>query len=457
MHTGYASIAVDASSSAASAATQSQDDAWRPQHPQRCTAAAQGTPPQPARRKDANSPTSVIDARDDKQFAPLGAAQNHAVARVALLGVALTLGVLLVMLLALGGTYPALVGPGLLALGFGLRHGMSQCVMKDRLCRYRVDGVGGDAIEHTGVDCDHIAAIDNVARKLSAAQRPAALVGLWFSLGHSTVVVLLCAAVSTGSAYARAHVASLATAGANVGDAVSSITLIIIGAINLAAVGPQYRAWRTARRGVAGDHGHGPLHAHAASLEDDGEEVRVEAAGCLVGCACCRYVLGRVDSAWKMYPVGFLFGLGFDTASEVGLLALAALGGAGAADGVPAVLVMLLPALFAAGMALVDTCDGLLVLLALAKGDGADAGALLLGCGLTAASASASLGIGLVTAGGLLARCFPSTFGPLAAVADALDAHTTAVGLLIVALFAAALAAARFAPACRRPSYASLV
>ena len=108
-------------------------------------------------------------------------------------------------------------------------------------------------------------------------------------------------------------------------------------------------------------------------------------------------------------------------------------------------------------MALVDTCDGLLVLLALARGDGADAGALLLGCGLTAASASASLGIGLVTAGGLLARCWPSTFGPLAAVADALDAHTTAVGLLIVALFAAALAAARFAPACRRPSYASLV
>ena len=124
MHTGYASIAVDASSSAASAADQSQHDAWRPQHPQRCTAAAQSTPPQPARRKDANSPTSVIDARDDKQFAPLGAAQNHAVARAALLGVALTLGVLLVMLLALGGAYPALVGPGLLALGFGLRHGI---------------------------------------------------------------------------------------------------------------------------------------------------------------------------------------------------------------------------------------------------------------------------------------------------------------------------------------------
>ena len=118
MHTGYASIAVDASSSAASAVAQSQDGAWRPQP---------STPPQHARRKDAlarASPTSVIDARDDKTFAPLGAAQNHAVARAALLGVALTLSVLLVLLLALGGAYPALVGPGLLALGFGLRHGI---------------------------------------------------------------------------------------------------------------------------------------------------------------------------------------------------------------------------------------------------------------------------------------------------------------------------------------------
>ena len=148
MQTGYASIAVDASSSAASAADQSQHDAWRPQHPQRCTAAAQSTPPQPARRKDANSPTSVIDARDDKQFAPLGAAQNHAVARAALLGVALTLGVLLVMLLALGGAYPALVGPGLLALGFGLRHGIDQCCVKHRPLRCRrVDGVEADAVE----------------------------------------------------------------------------------------------------------------------------------------------------------------------------------------------------------------------------------------------------------------------------------------------------------------------
>lgn len=383
-----------------------------------------------------DSPTSVItnaDAAAAKRPAPLGAAQNHAVARAALSAVVLANGILLVVLFALGNVYPALVGPGLLALGFGLRH---------------------------GVDCDHIAAIDNVARKLAAAGRPAALVGLWFSLGHSTVVVLLCAAVSTGSAFARAHVTSLATAGANVGDTVSALTLIAIGAVNLAAVGPQYRAWRRARAGGAdhghsgADHGHGPLHTHAAAVVDDGEAVRVEAAGCLTRCACCRYVLGRVDSAWKMYPVGFLFGLGFDTASEVGLLALAALGGGTAEGGVPAVLVMLLPALFAAGMALVDTCDGLLVILAIAKGDGDNAGALLLGAGLTAASASASLGIGLVTAGGLLARCAPSAFGPLAALADALDAHTTAVGLAIAALFAGALGLAAAAPACRRRSYA---
>ena len=87
--------------------------------------------------------------------------------------------VLVASLLAIGGRYPALVSPGLLALGFGLRH---------------------------GVDCDHIAAIDNVARKLAYSGKPAALVGRWFSLGHSTMVVLLCGIVATGSSLIRSRV-----------------------------------------------------------------------------------------------------------------------------------------------------------------------------------------------------------------------------------------------------------
>ena len=125
-------------------------------------------------------------------------------------------------LLAVGTRYPSLVSPGLLALGFGLRH---------------------------GVDCDHIAAIDNVARKLSDDGASAALVGLWFSLGHSTVVVALCLLVAGGSSYARDHVDSLADVGGAVGGAVSAATLIVIGAVNLAGVGPLLRAaWRARKR-----------------------------------------------------------------------------------------------------------------------------------------------------------------------------------------------------------------
>ena len=337
---------------------------------------------------------------------------------------------LLGALAAVGSRYPAFASPGVLAFSFGLRH---------------------------AVDADHLAAIDCVSRKLIADRRPSLGVGLYFSLGHSTVVLLLCVGVAAGSAELK-HRGGLERVGAVVGAAVSAGVLLLVGAVNVAIARGLFREWRALRSGglveeVHGDHDGGAgTHTHLVAVDADARIV----AGPGFLARCCPRAFDVVDRAWKMYYVGFLFGLGFDTASEVGLLALAALGGAGAADGgpaVPAVLVMLLPALFAAGMALVDTCDGLLVLLALARGDGADAGALLLGCGLTAASASASLGIGLVTAGGLLARCFPSTFGPLAAVAEALDAHTTAVGLLIVALFAAALAAARFAPACRRPSY----
>ena len=143
-----------------------------------------------------------------------------------------------------------------------------------------------------------------------------------------------------------------------------------------------------------------------------------------------------------------MFGLGFETASEVGLLALAAVG----PKDVPAPLVMLLPALFTSGMALVDTCDGLLVLFTFAKGnDGDAAGALLFGALLTAASAAASLAIGSIVGLGLVAPFLPPRVaGPLVALSDALDAHTTAVGLAVVGMFVAALVLSMAAPTLHR-------
>jgi high-affinity nickel-transport protein len=326
--------------------------------------------------------------------------------------------VLVASLLAIGGRYPALVSPGLLALGFGLRH---------------------------GVDCDHIAAIDNVARKLAYSGKPAALVGLWFSLGHSTMVVLLCGIVATGSSLIRSRVDAVASTGAVVSAVFSSVTLTLIGAFNLATVGPQFRAWRRAANKEQREH----HHNHNAELIDEGEQVRVEVTGGLFArCGCCKRLLASVDAAWKMYFVGVLFGLGFETASEVGLLALAAVG----PKDVPAPLVMLLPALFTSGMALVDTCDGLLVLFTFAKGnDGDAAGALLFGALLTAASAAASLAIGSIVGLGLVAPFLPPRVaGPLVALSDALDAHTTAVGLAVVGMFVAALVLSMAAPTLHR-------
>ena len=326
--------------------------------------------------------------------------------------------VLVASLLAIGGRYPALVSPGLLALGFGLRH---------------------------GVDCDHIAAIDNVARKLAYSGKPAALVGLWFSLGHSTMVLLLCGIVATGSSLIRSRVDAVATTGAVVSAVFSSVTLTLIGAFNLATVGPQFRAWRRAANKEQREH----HHNHNAELIDEGEQVRVEVTGGLFArCGCCKRLLASVDAAWKMYFVGVLFGLGFETASEVGLLALAAVG----PKDVPAPLVMLLPALFTSGMALVDTCDGLLVLFTFAKGnDGDAAGALLFGALLTAASAAASLAIGSIVGLGLVAPFLPPRVaGPLVALSDALDAHTTAVGLAVVGMFVAALVFSMAAPTLHR-------
>ena len=334
-------------------------------------------------------------------------------------------------LLALGTRYPTLVSPGLLALGFGLRH---------------------------GVDCDHIAAIDNVARKLAdgarARESKPALVGLWFSLGHSSVVFVLCALVAGGSSYARDHVASLADVGGTVGGAVSAATLVVIGAVNLAGVKPLLAAARRARLreeaaaagAAAADapHEHGPgTHTHAVSLVEDGDATRLEGLGCLARCACCEAIFARIDAAWKMYPVGVLFGLGFDTASEVGLLALAATG----RKGVPAPLVLVLPFLFTAGMALVDTADSVLVVVAFARGKGDAASALSFSAGLMGASALASLSIGSIEGLGLVAPLLPAPLGrPLAALAAGLDDHTMVVGLCVVGLFVGAIAAAWLGP-----------
>ncbi|MEU0965967.1 HoxN/HupN/NixA family nickel/cobalt transporter [Streptomyces sp. NPDC005917] len=190
-------------------------------------------------------------------------------------------------------------------------------------------------------DADHIAAIDNTTRKLMADGKRPVSVGFWFALGHSSVVVVMAALVAGGAQLAgtlmnddsRTH----QTLGV-IGTTVSGSFLYIIAALNLVALLGILKVFRAMR---AGTYDEAELEQH---LDSRGFMNRV---------------LGRLTKSitrpGQMYPLGFLFGLGFDTATEVTLMVMA---GSGAAAGLPWYAVLSLPLLFAAGMSLFDTLDG---------------------------------------------------------------------------------------------------
>ncbi|MBV9870900.1 MAG: HoxN/HupN/NixA family nickel/cobalt transporter [Frankiaceae bacterium] len=191
-------------------------------------------------------------------------------------------------------------------------------------------------------DADHIAAIDNTTRKLMADGKRPLSVGFWFSLGHSSVVFVLAFLLSIGvrsivgplrdDSSALHHYTGL------IGTSVSGTFLFAIAAINLVILVGIVRVFRDIRRGVYDEES---LEEH---LDNRGLMNRI-----------LRPVMRSVTKPGHMYPVGMLFGLGFDTATEVALLVLAS---AGAAGGLPWYAILCLPILFAAGMCLFDTIDG---------------------------------------------------------------------------------------------------
>ncbi|TXS49341.1 HoxN/HupN/NixA family nickel/cobalt transporter [Streptomyces sp. uw30] len=191
-------------------------------------------------------------------------------------------------------------------------------------------------------DADHIAAIDNTTRKLMGeGQRPLS-VGFWFSLGHSSVVfalaLLLSFGVKTLAGPVRDDGSRLHDITGLIGTTVSGAFLYLIAAINLVALAGIWKVFRRMRSG----------HYDEAALEQQ-----------LNNRGFMNRILGRatrsITKPWHMYPLGLLFGLGFDTATEVALLVLA---GSGAASGLPWYAILCLPVLFAAGMSLLDTIDG---------------------------------------------------------------------------------------------------
>jgi high-affinity nickel-transport protein len=211
--------------------------------------------------------------------------------------------------------YPQLVGLGFVAYMFGLRHAF---------------------------DADHIAAVDDTVRYLLQRGKKPLGVGFFFSLGHSTVVFALAVGVAVAAAAVKTRMPQLSSWGALIGAGVSGTFLWVIGVLNLMVLLDILKVWRKAK---SGSHS----HAHLEAL--------LQRRGLLN-----RLFGGRLQKlmnhSWQMYPLGLLFGLGFDTASEVGLLAMTA--GASAGD-LPLPAVLSLPVLFAAGMTVMDTTDGVLM------------------------------------------------------------------------------------------------
>ncbi|MHB1238995.1 MAG: HoxN/HupN/NixA family nickel/cobalt transporter [Gammaproteobacteria bacterium] len=224
-------------------------------------------------------------------------------------------------LLGLGSLGASVLGIGALAYGFGLRHAF---------------------------DADHIAAIDNVTRKLRQdGQRPLA-VGLFFSLGHSTVVILLSLGLVLAVRETREHLPQLQYWGNLVGTITSAGFLTLIGIVNLVIFSRLWQAFRHQRRW-------GHLQP---DLPDAEVQALLERRG--LWARAFRRVYRRIDRSWKMYPLGFLFGLGFDTATEIAILGISA--AAAQSGGLPIWGVMVFPLLFTAAMSLMDTLDGLVML-----------------------------------------------------------------------------------------------
>ncbi len=211
---------------------------------------------------------------------------------------------------------PVLLGTASLAYTLGLRH---------------------------AVDPDHIAAIDNVTRKLMQEGRRPLGAGFFFALGHSSVVVITSVLVALSMAALQARFEGFSEIGAVVGTGVSALFLLGIGLANTVVLISVFRMFVAVRRGE-------PM------VEDDLAHLLSQRG--LLG-RWLRSLFAVIGRSWHMYPLGILFGLGFDTASEIGLLGISATqGSAGLSVG----SILVFPALFTAAMALVDTSDGVLMI-----------------------------------------------------------------------------------------------
>ena len=265
-------------------------------------------------------------------------------------------------------------------------------------------------------DADHIAAIDNTTRKLMSEGKRPVSVGFWFSLGHSTIVFALVALLALGVRALAGQVENdsslLQRITGVVGTAVSGVFLYIIGIINLVILIGIIKVFRKMRQGAYDE----------KSLEE-----QLNSRGFMN--KILSGATKTVTKPWQMYPIGVLFGLGFDTATEVGLLVLA---GGAAAFALPWYAILTLPILFAAGMSLLDTIDGCFMNFAYGWAFSKPVRKVYYNITVTGLSVAVALIIGTIELVSILTEKTGVTSGPLAAIANI---NLDYVGYAIVLLF----------------------
>src|SRR6266851_2481270 len=286
--------------------------------------------------------------------------------------------------------HPVLLGTAFLAYSLGLRH---------------------------AVDADHIAAIDNVTRKLMQEGKRPVAVGFMFSLGHSTVVVLGSAAIAATALSLQHRMDAVRHIGGLVGTLTSTLFLFGIAIVNLVVLRSVYLAFRRVRRGER-------------YVEED-FDLLLGSRGFLS--RLFRPMFALISRSWHMYPLGLLFGLGFDTATEVGLLGISA---AGAAKGLSIWSILVFPALFTAGMCLVDTTDSILMLGAYGWAFVKPIRKLYYNMTITAVSVVVALLVGGIEVLGLLSDRL-NLQGGFWDFVSALNDNFGTIGYLIIGIFAA--------------------
>ncbi len=285
--------------------------------------------------------------------------------------------------------FPVLLGTAFLAYSFGLRH---------------------------AVDADHIAAIDNVTRKLMQQGKRPVAVGLMFSLGHSTIVIVGSIAIAATALALQHRIDAVRQIGGLIGTLVSALFLFAIAIVNLVVLQSVLRSFMRVRRGQP-------------YVEED-FDLLLGNRGFLS--RLFRPMFNLIQSSWHMYPLGVLFGLGFDTATEIGLLGISA---AEASKGLSLSSILVFPVLFAAGMSLVDSTDNVLMLGAYGWAFVKPIRKLYYNITITSVSVVVALAVGGIEALGLLAGEFHLK-GGLWSLVGKLNTNFGLLGYGIVALFA---------------------